>query len=614
MKRALLTLLIATSLTGAVAIAAPALSSAPYAPTPVEFELAPTGAAAGQAVAGDVVSRPLDTPKRFDLVGLRWSAGDAKADVDLRVRREGGPWSDWAEATPDPDHAPDPGRGEPARKRISAPVWAGGADEVQYRTSERLRGVKLEFINTTGTATAADRAKTAVRKAASRGVAGVARVFAAHGAAARPSMVRRSEWDPNNSCRPRSSPMTGSVKVVFVHHTVTANSYSSSDGPSMVRGICAYHRNTNGWDDIGYNFLVDKYGRLYEGRAGGVDRAIVGAQAQGWNAQSTGVANLGDFTNREQSSAALSAMDRLISWKLDIHGMPRGGKSTLVSAGGGTNRYRAGTRVEFNRISGHRNGNLTECPGNRLYEQLPRLRRAVEDDSGSDRTAPAAPRNLTASSGAGRVSLNWSDNGERDLAGYRIYRRTPDTRYAAIATTGVSAYTDRSVTGGRTYYYRVKAYDRSGNQSASSNYATGRPTTPFQQVVDNADLSRFSASGNWSTSSRATAAKQGANFRYAAPAPTSDPARFRLRAPSAGRYAIYIWYPAHVDYSSSAPVGVQTRAGLNWTRLDMRTGGGRWVPLGEYSLAAGEEPNVLVSRWTSARGWLVADAVRMVGG
>ena len=614
MKRALLTLLIATSLTGAVAIAAPALSSVPYVPAPVEFELAPTGAAAGQAVAGDVVSRPLDPPKRFDLVGLRWSAGNAKADVDLRVRREGGRWSDWAEATPDPDHAPDPGRGEPARKRISAPVWAGGADEVQYRTSERLRGVRLEFINTTGTATAADRAKTAVRKAASRGVAGVAGVFNAGAAASRPSMVTRSSWDPRGSCRPRSSPDTGSVKAVFVHHTVTANSYSSSAGPSMVLGICRYHRNTNGWDDIGYNFLVDKYGRLYEGRGGGVDRAIVGAQAQGWNAQSTGVANLGDFTNREQSSAALSAMDRLISWKLAIHGAPRGGKATLVSAGGGTNRYRAGTRVEFNRISGHRNGNLTECPGNRLYEQLPRLRRAVEDDSSSDRTAPAAPRNLTAGSGAGRVSLNWADNAERDLAGYRIYRRTPSTRYSAIATSAVSGYTDRSVTGGQTYYYRVKAYDRSGNHSARSNYATGRPTTAVVQTVDNADSSRFSASGAWRTSTRASAAKQGADFRYAAPAPASDPATFRLRAPRTGRYAIYIWHPAHSDYSSSAPVGVRTRAGLKWTRLDMRTGGGRWVPLGEYSLGAGEEPSVLVSRWTSARGWLVADAVRMVGG
>ena len=600
----------AGSLTGAAAIAAPALSSLPYVPEPVEFELAPTGAAAGGETSGGVVSAPLDPPKRFDLVGLRWSGGDAEADVELRVRRAGEPWSDWTEVTPDSGDAPDPARGEPQAKRVSSPVWAGGADEVQYRTSERLRGVRLEFINTTGTATRADRAETAVRKAANKGVAGVARLFTASGAA-RPSMVSRSQWGGDRHCRPRRSASTGTVKAVFVHHTAGSNRYSSSDGPSIVLGICRYHRDTNGWDDIGYNFLVDRYGRIYEGRAGGADRAVVGAHAQGWNAQSTGVANLGEFSNGGQTSAGLRAMDRLISWKLDVHGTPRGGRATLVSAGGETNRYRQGTSVEFNRISGHRNGNHTECPGDGLYAQLPRLRRAVEE--GSDQTAPAAPRGLTARGGAGRVSLDWADNRESDLAGYRIYRRTASSTYAAVATSTSSAYTDRSVTAGRTYYYRVKAYDRSGNESGPSNYATGRPTRPVVQIVDNADSSRFSAP-NWRTSTRASAAKQGPNFRFAAPKPRTDPAEFRLRAPRAGRYAVYIWHPSHPDYSSSAPVGVKTHAGLRWRRLDLRGGGGRWVPLGEYSLAAGEKPSVLVSRWTSARGWLVADAVRMIGG
>ncbi|HZC14852.1 MAG TPA: hypothetical protein VE270_12610, partial [Thermoleophilaceae bacterium] len=113
---------------------------------------------------------------------------------------------------------------------------------------------------------------------------------------------------------------------------------------------------------------------------------------------------------------------------------------------------------------------------------------------------------------------------------------------------------------------------------------------------------------------RSSAAKQGPDFRFAAPAPRTDPATFRLRAPRAGRYAIYIWHPSHRDYSSSAPVAVETRAGLRRKRLDLRTGGGRWVSLGAHTLAAGEQPSVLVSRWTPARGWLVADAVRMVGG
>jgi hypothetical protein len=609
MRRAIISILLAASLTAGGAVAAPALSTQSYVPEPVDFELAPTGAAAGQAVGGQIVSRPLDAPKRFDLVGLSWSRGDAETDVDVRVRSKGGDWSDWTEATAEADHAPDPGRGESTATRASAPVWTGGADEVQYRTSKRLGGVKLELSNTTGTATAGDRAQTAVRTAANKGVTGVAGFFSASAAA--PSMVSRSEWDPGRACRPRQTPDTGSVKAVFVHHTATTNGYTRGEVSNMVLGICRYHRNTNGWSDIGYNFLVDKYGRAYEGRAGGITKAIVGAQAQGWNAQSTGVANLGDFSSGGQSSSALTALDRLITWKLDHHRTPRGGRVTLTSAGGASNRYSAGTRHTFNRISGHRDGNQTSCPGSALYRQLPRLRTAVEEGPSSDTTPPSAPQNLSPRNGAGSVALNWSDNRESDLSGYRVYRRQDGTGYQSIATVRSSAYTDSSVRGGQTYYYRVKAYDSAGNHSSRSNLATGKPTSGYEQIVDNSDASRFAASSSWKTSSRVST-RYGADYRYAAPVKASDAARFRLRAPRSGSYAIYIRHPAHPDYSSSAPIRVETRGAAKETRLDLREDGGRWVGLGTYSLAAGEEPRVLVSRWTSASGWLIADAARLV--
>ena len=102
-------------------------------------------------------------------------------------------------------------------------------------------------------------------------------------------------------------------------------------------GICRYHRNSNGWNDIGYNFLVDKYGTIYEGRAGGVDQPIVGAQAQGFNPSSTGIANIGTFEDVPQSNEALDAMARLIRWKLPLHGAPTG-TVTVTSAGGASNR------------------------------------------------------------------------------------------------------------------------------------------------------------------------------------------------------------------------------------------------------------------------------------
>ncbi len=609
MRRAILSILLAALVTAMGAVAAPALSTRTYIPPPVDFELEPRGAAGGEEAGGKVLSHPLRAPKRFDIVGVRWDEGDPETDLEVRVRKQGGGWSRWAEATRDSDHAPDPARGEANRQRASAPVWAGGADEVQYRTARKLGGVKLEFINTTGTATAADRAETAVRRAANKSITGVAGLFSASAAA--PSMVSRAEWGGDRYCQPRDSQYDmGSVKAVFVHHTVNANSYSSSDAASLVLGICRYHRDTNGWDDIGYNFLVDKYGRIYEGREGGISKPVIGAQAQGWNAQSTGVANLGTFESSGQTGDALRAMDRLISWKLDNHGTPRGGRVTLTSAGGSTNRYSEGTNVAFNRISGHRDGNLTSCPGSALYRQLPALREAVED--GGDTTAPATPKNLTARSGAGTVSLDWSDNSESDLAGYRIYRRSASGEYASIATTRSSAYTDNSVRGGETYYYRVKAYDTSGNHSYWSWYATGKPTVAWDKIVDNADSGLFSASSDWGTSSR-VATRYGADYRYARPAAVSDSARFRLPpVPRSGSYTVYVRHPAHEDYSSSAPIGVETRSGIKWARLDLRRDGGSWVPLGTFTLAAGDEPQVVLSRWTSASGWLIADAVRAV--
>jgi hypothetical protein len=145
----------------------------------------------------------------------------------------------------------------------------------------------------------------------------------------------------------------------------------------MVRGICLYHRNSNHWNDIGYNFLVDKYGQVFEGRAGGIDAAVVGAQAQGYNAQSTGIANLGTFSTTGQTPAGLDALARLLSWKLAVHAVPPVGTVQVTSTGGSLNRYPAGARVTLQRISGHRDGDATACPGNGLYAQLPQLRQMV---------------------------------------------------------------------------------------------------------------------------------------------------------------------------------------------------------------------------------------------
>ena len=131
----------------------------------------------------------------------------------------------------------------------------GSANAVQYRLGRRVAGLRLHFVNVAGE----------LARARSR-----ARARAAQDP--EPDFVTRREWGASK-CPPRTAPSYGSVSSVHVHHTVSLNDYAPEDGPAIVLSICRFHRNSNGWNDIGYNALVDKYGVLYEGRAGGLDQA-----------------------------------------------------------------------------------------------------------------------------------------------------------------------------------------------------------------------------------------------------------------------------------------------------------------------------------------------------
>ena len=360
-------------------VAAPALSVKPYLPAAVDFQMsAPPGDGVRAARAGSgVVSAPVRAPKRFNLVGFKWR-GQAEPGIAVRVRAADGAWSPWTPVSAHTDGAPDAGSDEATPTGTSAPIWGGESDELQYRLSQPVPGLRLHFVNTTGSSTRRARVTTALRGTVSRAVAAVTSPVEAFAqAGSQPTIVPRSAWGADQGCQPRTAPANGSVQAAFVHHTVTANAYSPAQAPAAVLAICRYHRNSNGWSDIGYNFVVDRFGTIYEGRAGGVDRAVVGAQAQGWNGQSTGIANLGTFSSQGQSASALSSIVRLIRWKLPLHGVPTTGTVRLTSAGGSTARLPRGAVGTFNRVSGHRDGNSTSCPGNGIYAQLPGIRSRV---------------------------------------------------------------------------------------------------------------------------------------------------------------------------------------------------------------------------------------------
>jgi hypothetical protein len=302
-------------------------------------------------VAPSDFGRVLAAPRRFQIIGAH-----AKG-VEVRTRRRGGEWGAWVPLRASGAHGPD----HPLRDTASDPVWVGDADELQLRG--RRQRLRLQFV---GVPAAARQRHVGARSAQVTGA---------------PAMVTRDQWGPGFKARVAAS--YGEVQMAFVHHTVNANDYAPEDSAGIVLGIAKYHRDHNGWNDIGYNFLVDKYGQIFEGRGGGIDQAVIGAQAEGWNRLSTGVANLGTFSDIAQTPQALDAIERLLAWKMTLHAIPCEGTVVVTSGGGSTNRYPYGTQVTMQRISGHRDGCSTECPGNALYAQLPEIRSGATARAGS---------------------------------------------------------------------------------------------------------------------------------------------------------------------------------------------------------------------------------------
>ncbi|MCY0927169.1 peptidoglycan recognition protein [Streptomyces sp. H27-H1] len=188
----------------------------------------------------------------------------------------------------------------------------------------------------------------------------------------RPRIVTRMGWGADENLREKGFVYTSTVKAAFVHHTASGNNYACKDAPAVLRSLYRYHVVSSGWRDIGYNFAIDKCGTVYEGRAGGVAKAVLGAHTMGFNTDSMGVALIGTFSSTAPPKAAVDSVARLTAWKLGLFGADPRAKTTLRSGGG--NLYKKGSNVRLNVISGHRDGFATECPGRLLYGKLPPTR------------------------------------------------------------------------------------------------------------------------------------------------------------------------------------------------------------------------------------------------
>ncbi|WP_327171451.1 N-acetylmuramoyl-L-alanine amidase [Streptomyces sp. NBC_01336] len=367
----------------------------PLASPSVRATGAPAAAAAEQGL-------PERDVQPFSLVGVVWDDVDTElhGTAQVRTRATGTDrWSDWQDLeTHNAEHSADAGTAERdsgAARGSTAPLWVGDSDGVEVRVRPETpgpgesaeppvplpAGLHLELVDpgkdpqelpATGAA-GADRttqnpaALPALSRSETEEAAGLAPAAKPY-IGPRPRIVTRKGWGADEKLRESGFAYTKSVKAAFIHHSATGNNYKCSQAPSVLRGIYRYHVKSSGWRDIGYNFAVDKCGNIYEGRAGGVTKAVMGAHTLGFNTNTMGIAVLGTFTKSNPPAAAVNAVSKLTAWKLGLFGANPKGKVTLTS--GGSNKYKKGKKVKLNVISGHRDGFATECPGARLYKKL----------------------------------------------------------------------------------------------------------------------------------------------------------------------------------------------------------------------------------------------------
>lgn len=277
------------------------------------------------------------------------------------------------------EDGPDPGSPEDhPDRRGSSLLWVGSARcsklTVTLPAGARVKNLRAVFVNSAGTSEA-DEAPSSSASGSALGFGATA----ADAATTEPAIITRRQWGADEKLRNCGPYYLAPVKMAFVHHTAGPNDYSRSQSDDQVRAIYWYHTQSLGWCDIAYNFLVDRFGRVFEGRYGGMDLPVLPGATKGFNTGSVAVSALGTFSTATPPSGMVASIERLLAWRLDVAHVPPIGKVWMYSRGSTGGKYPEGKWVRFNRIAGHRDAGYTSCPGDRLYAKLGSIRTVAYD-------------------------------------------------------------------------------------------------------------------------------------------------------------------------------------------------------------------------------------------
>ncbi|WP_051549119.1 FG-GAP-like repeat-containing protein [Nocardioides sp. URHA0032] len=362
----------------------------------LEVERAPLARGKAGALGGQPTLTSLPEPvSGYGTVGVTWAHGTQlpEGDITLQVRtRTGDSWSGWLDLEYHDDHGPDPGSEEARHARPGTDeLLVGDVDQVQVKVATTLNALPADLklavvdpgraarsamekpaLDTTsmdGTpGDAVPSTSTTIATDDGEGTGGSDRIdLSAATFTPKPQIFSRAQWGADERMRDKSSLHYFEVHAGFVHHTVNANDYTRDEVPAILRSIYAYHTQSRGWSDIGYNFLVDRFGRIWEGRYGGIDRPVVGAHTLNYNDYAFAMSAIGNYDIKQPSQAMVQAYGALFAWKLSLHGVDASSTKQWVGS-----RY-------FEAINGHRDAASTACPGRYLYAKIPQIRRLAAE-------------------------------------------------------------------------------------------------------------------------------------------------------------------------------------------------------------------------------------------
>ncbi|MFD7700436.1 N-acetylmuramoyl-L-alanine amidase [Streptomyces caelestis] len=299
--------------------------------------------------------------------------------------------------------------------------------------------------------------------------------------APRPPITSRADWGADESISPEEPSYLpdGKIKAVVVHHTAESNDYTCAQGPAVVRGIYAYHVKQLGWKDLGYNFLVDKCGTVYEGRKGGVDRPVMGAHAYGFNSETTGISVLGTYTSTAPSTAAMTSVARIAAWKLGQYGVAPTSTATLTAGDSGRSysgrTWAKGDQLTLPAIHGHRDGYNTQCPGDAFYNKLATVRTWAGGPV-SGLTLKSVTGNSTSGTTTytkAAVTVNWSATTPAAL----VAKHELLVDGKAVATTVGTATSAKATLTAGTHKVAVRAVHQSGRTTTTAAATVVAETT-----------------------------------------------------------------------------------------------------------------------------------------